>query len=208
LKAASGPAGTGSTAPPIGTSQGSSRMDQMKSALNEAIALVKNPVGYMTQNKDATIPVNTLIINYVAILALIPLVGRILGDLLFYQGAGLGGSIVGSIVAYIVDIIEVFVVGYIIAAVAPSFNSNKDQRKAMMLSAYIFTPVFLVGILSIIPFLGLLAILGLLYGLYIFYLGLPIVLNTPKDKTIVYVIVVFVIGVIIEYVISAILSFR
>src|SRR5580658_2417781 len=67
------------TSPSLGASQQGSRMDEMKAVLNNAIALVKNPVGYMTQNKDQNVSVNSLMINYVAILALVPLVGRLLG---------------------------------------------------------------------------------------------------------------------------------
>ena len=64
-----------------------------------------------------------------------------------------------------------------------------------MLAAFVYTPVFLIGILSIIPVLGYLSILGLLYGLYILYLGLPILQNTPKDKTVIYTIAVLVVSI-------------
>jgi hypothetical protein len=59
----------------------------MRAVLNNAIVLVSNPVGYMSQNKDQAVSMNSLMINCVAILALIPLAGRIIGDLLFFSGA-------------------------------------------------------------------------------------------------------------------------
>jgi hypothetical protein len=181
-------------------------MDEIRAVLNNAIALVKDPVGYMTQNKGQAISLNSLMINYVAILALVPLVGRIIGDLLFYGGAGVGYSIAGAIVSYILDIVEVFVIGIVIWKLAPSFNTSTDQTKSTILAAYVYTPVFLVGILSIVPVLGNLAILGLLYGLYILYRGLPILLNTPADKTVIYVVAVLVVSIIILAVISLIIG--
>ena len=181
-------------------------MDEMKSVLSNAMALVKDPVGFMTQNKNQTVSVNSLMINYVAILALIPLVGRLIGDLLFYGRHAVGYAVAGAILSYILDLVAVFVIGYVIWKLAPSFNTSADQSKATVLAAYVFTPVFLIGILSIIPVLGYLSLLGLLYGLYILYRGLPIVLNTPADKTVTYVIAVLVVSIIILAVISVIIS--
>jgi hypothetical protein len=196
------------TSPSLGAPQQGGRVDEMKAVLNNAIALVRNPVGYMTQNNDQTVPLNSLMINYVAILALIPLVGRLIGDLVFYSAARdvVGYAIAGAIVSYVLDLISVFVIGIVIWKLAPSFKTSTNQAKATMLAAFVYTPVFLIGILNIVPFLGYLAILGLLYGLYILYRGLPILLNTPADKTVVYVVAIFVVSIIILGVISLIIG--
>jgi len=196
-----------SSSPSIGASAKGGRVDEMKSVLNNAIALVSNPVRYMTQNKDQTVSVNSLMINYVAVLALVPLVGRLIGDLLFESSNGrLGYAIGGSIVAYILDLIAVFVIGYVIWKLAPSFKTSTNQARATMLAAFVFTPVFLIGILSIVPVLGYLSVLGLLYGLYIMYLGLPIMLGTPTDKTVTYVIAILIVSIIILFIISLVIS--
>ena len=140
------------------------------------------------------------------ILALVPLVGRLIGDLIFYSGNGVGYAIAGSIVAYILDVIAVFVVGIIIWKLAPSFNTSTNQSKATVLAAFVYTPAFLIGILSIVPVLGYLAILGLLYGLYILYKGLPIMLNTPTDKRVMYVVAILIISLVVELIISLVLG--
>jgi len=180
----------------------------MRAVLSNAIALVRNPVGYMTRNKGQTVSLNSLMINYVAILALIPLVGRLIGDLLFYSSAKdvVGYAIAGAVVSYILDLIAVFVIGIIIWKLAPSFKTSTNQAKATMLAAFVYTPVFLIGILSFVPILGYLSILGLFYGLYILYRGLPILLNTPADKTVIYVVAVLVASIIIIAIISLIIS--
>lgn len=194
--------------PSLASSQKGSRIDQIKGTLNNAIALVRNPVGYMTQNKDQTISVNSLMINYVAILALIPLIGRVIGDLIFYSKGkdALGYAIGGSILAFFLDIIAVFVIGWVIMWLAPRFKTSTNQARATMLAAFVYTPVLLIGILNIYPILGYLALLGLLYGLYILYRGLPILLNTPADQTLMYVIAILVVSFIIEIVIALIIG--
>jgi len=184
------------------------RVDEMKAVLNNAIALVKDPAGYMTQNKDQTVSLNSLMVNYVAILALVPLVGRVIGDLLFYSRAGdvVGYAVAGAIVSYVLDLVSVFVIGIVIWKLAPSFKTTADQAKATLLAAFVYTPIFLIGILNIVPVLGYLAVLGLLYGLYILYRGLPILLNTPEDRTVIYVVAVLVASIIILAIISVIIG--
>jgi polyferredoxin len=98
------------------------------------------------------------------------------------------------------------VIGIAIWKLAPSFKTSTKQAKATMLAAFAYTPVFLIGVLNIVPVLGYLAVLGLLYGLYILYRGLPILLNTPADKTVMYVIAVLIVSFIILAVLSLIIG--
>lgn len=180
-----------------------------------AIDLVKSPASVMTAYKDADTPINSLMIHYVAVLAAIPFIATLIGDLWYYGlfgylgflgGAGYGFAVVSAILTYILDIIGVFVVGLITWKLAPSFGTTTTQARATRLVAYAFTPAFLISILNIIPFIGVLSILGLLYGLYILYLGLPIMLNTPKDKALTYVIVVIVLTLVVYAIIGAIIG--
>jgi hypothetical protein len=60
-----------------------------------------------------------------------------------------------------------------------------------------------VGIFSLVPMLSILGILGL-YSLYLLYLGLPVLMKTPADKAMVYVIAVIVAAIVIYFVIATI----
>ncbi len=180
------------------------------SAFTDAIELIKNPSGFMTTNRDVDPTLKTLMINYVAVLAAVPFIATLIGDSWFY-GLFLGGRGIGyafgiAIVAYVLDIIAVFVVGFIIWKLAPNFGTTTNQVRATRMAAYTFTPAFLLAIFDIIPFLGIIAVLGLLYGLYILYLGLPILMSTPKDKVLSYVIVTVVATLIVYFVIRAIIA--
>ncbi len=177
--------------------------------IKRAINLVKNPAAFMTANKDADPPINSLMIYYVAVLALIPLVAILLGDLWYYgayRGVGYGYAFGDAILTYILEIIAVFVVGIITWKLAPSFGTSTTQVRATVLTAYAYTPYFLVSVFYLIPIIGIIALLGALYGLYITYLGLPILLNTPKDKVIIYLIVLVIVVIVVNVVINTIIA--
>ncbi len=182
--------------------------------INSAIALVRNPTGYMTANKDAPGSVRGIMVNYVAVLAAIPFVATLIGYLWYYDAflpVGFVGSFIAfaflsAILTYILDIVGVYVVGMVISMLATSFGSSNDQIKGLRLASFLFTPVFLIGILDIIPILSLLTILGVLYGLYILYLGLPIVLGTQKEKVVGYAIAVVVATFIVYLIIGAVIA--
>jgi len=182
--------------------------------INSAIALVKNPVGYITANKDSPATVRDIMINYVAVLAAIPFVATLIGDLWYYNmfiPLRFTGSIalyafVSAILFYILDVAAVYVIAIVIRMLAPTFNSTVDEIKSLKLAAYIYTPVFLIAILDIIPLLGFLTILGVLYGLYILYLGLPLVLGTPKEKVVTYVVAVVIATFVVYLIIGAIIG--
>ena len=148
-------------------------------------------------------------VNYVAILAAVPLVATLIGDSWYHAVFGfsvIGFSFALAIVSYILDVIGVFVVGFVMWKLGPSFGTTTTQVRATRLAAYIFTPFFLLSIFDIVPFLGIIAVLGLLYGLYILYLGMPILLNTPKDKVITYVIVTVVVTFVVYAIIGIIVG--
>ena len=62
----------------------------------------------------------------------------------------------------------------IIDGLAPTFSGQKNQENAMKLAVYSMTPAWLAGVFALIPGLGFLRLLALLYSVYVFWLGLPI----------------------------------
>ena len=182
--------------------------------INSAIALVRSPVSYITANKDAPATTMGIMVNYVAVLAAIPFLATLIGDLWYYSlfipigfaGSYVAFAFVSAVLTYILDVIGVYVVATVIGMLAPTFNSSNDKIKSLKLAAFIFTPVFLIGVLGIIPILAPLTILGVLYGLYILYLGLPILLGTPKERVVTYVVAVVIATLVVYLVIGAIVG--
>ena len=77
-----------------------------------------------------------------------------------------------AVVSYITALIGVFIIGFIIDALAPSFGGQKSQIQAMKVAVYSYTAAWVAGVLNILPVLGILAIIAAIYGLYIVWLGL------------------------------------
>jgi hypothetical protein len=100
----------------------------------------------------------------------------------------------------------VFLVGLIINALAPTFSGTKDQRQALKVAAYSLTPAMLSSVLALSPILAtLLQLLAGLYGIYVLYLGLPVLMQSPKEKAFGYTASV-VICTILVGIVFAILS--
>lgn len=77
----------------------------------------------------------------------------------------------------------VLVVALVINALAPTFSGTKDQRQALKVAAYSLTPAMLSSVLALSPILAtLLQLLAGIYGIYVLYLGLPVLMRSPREK--------------------------
>ena len=56
--------------------------------------------------------------------------------------------------------------------------------------------MMLAGVFNILPALSIVGLLVALYSLYVMYLGLPILMKNPKEKTITYMVVVVIASII------------
>lgn len=147
--------------------------------------------------------------NYVAILAAIPAVCGFIGTALVGTSVmgvgtfrvGIGTALVSAIIGYLLAFVGVYVLALIVDALAPSFGGSKGMGNALKLVAYSATPSWLCGVFALIPALSFLGILGL-YALYLFYVGLPVMMKSPQDKTLVYAIAVLVVGIVISLIIG------
>jgi hypothetical protein len=145
--------------------------------------------------------------NYVLPLAAIPAVCGLIGMLAF--GVSAFGftyrppvllSVAQAVVSYGVSLAMVFVTALIIEALAPNFGGTKDRIQALKVAAYAPTAVWIAGVFGLVPVLGVVALLGGLYSLYLLYLGLPKLMKTPQEKALPYFLVVLAVAVVITLV--------
>lgn len=115
-----------------------------------------------------------------------------------------GTGIAQAIVSYALALAGVYVLALIISALAPSFGGEKSLPQALKLAAYTSTPVWLAGILHLVPLLGVLILFAGVYGLYLLYLGLPQLMRAPRGRAFPYVAAVIVSAVVIYIVIALI----
>lgn len=148
-----------------------------------------------------------LFTGYAAILAAIPAVCGLIGGTVF----GVLGirtpiiaGLVGAVFGYVMSLVMVFVLGLIIDALAPSFDGQKNRVQAMKVAVYASTASWIAGVLQIIPMLGLLAIFGGLYSLYLLYLGLPKLMKTPEEKALGYTAVTIVVAIALSFAVMAV----
>ena len=153
-----------------------------------------------------------LFTRYVAILAAIPavcgfvgmsIIGRHIPMMGFYR-TGIVTGIVSAIVRYLLSFAIVYVLAIVVDALAPTFGGQRNQPNALKLMTYAMTPVWLAGALSLVPGLRLLGVLGL-YGVYVFWLGVPLLVKVPSEKSAPYTAAVAVGGIVISLVVASIL---
>jgi len=147
--------------------------------------------------------VSVLFTRYVAILALIPALAGFIGTSLVGSYVPFFRGLVSAVFGYFITFVIVYVVALIVNALAPTFDAQKNFPNALKLTVYSYTPAWLAGIFFLIPGLSFLTILGL-YGLYLMWLGLPPLMQTPRDKALPYAAAVLVCAVILEIVRGAI----
>jgi hypothetical protein len=148
----------------------------------------------------------SLLGKYVIPMALIPALALFIGygligfEILGSHIGNLGWGLTMGIKSLVSTILSYFLSTYVVDALAPNFSSQKDLGRSAQLVAYSSTAVWVAGIFYIIPSLWFLSILGL-YGIYLFYLGIPAMKKTPDDKRIIYMIVSAVVIAVISYVV-------
>jgi len=175
--------------------------------------IIFKPTDTWAEIKTEQTTIKKLYTSYAMILAAIPPIASFIGmSLLGYSmfsstfRLSFGWGISHAVVSYVLSLVGIYVVALIIDALAPNFGSQKNMINAMKVAVYSWTPSWIAGILMIIPALGPIAMLLSLYSLYLFYLGLPILMETPKDKAMGYCIVTIVVSIVVFILIGVISS--
>ena len=155
----------------------------------------------------------TLFKQYVVILAAIPVVASFIGMSLVGVGAfgvhvrvPILSGLVSAVLSYAVSLAMVWVLALIVDALAPSFGGTKNPLNALKVVAYSMTPGFVAGVLNLLPALSVLGILAALYGIYLLYIGLPVLMKCPPDKAIGYTAVVTICGIVAGILLGSIVA--
>jgi Yip1-like protein len=108
----------------------------------------------------------------------------------------IGSGITTAIVTYALTLAGTYILALIIDALAPTFNGKRNQIQALKVAAYSSTASWVAGIFALIPGLRMLGILGL-YSVYLLYLGLPVLMKTPRDRALAYTGVVLIAAIVL-----------
>jgi Yip1 domain len=141
----------------------------------------------------------SLLKNYVAILAAIPAVCGFIGASIIGVAGYRTGFFVGiasAVGGYILTFIGVYVMAFVIDALADMFGGAKSFANAFKVAAYAPTAAWIASVFAAIPVLSVLTVLGL-YTLYLLYTGLPLLMKVPEERALGYLLAVVVCAIIV-----------
>lgn len=106
-----------------------------------------------------------------------------------------------AIIAFGFGLVGIFLFGLIVNALAPTFAGISDRRQALKVAAYTATPAWLGSVLALSPVLPtLLQWAAFFYGIYVLYLGLPVLMRSPRERALGYtatvVLCTFLLGIV------------
>lgn len=157
----------------------------------------------------------SLLLGYALPVAALPAIaGFIKTSILGYGFLGvsvrgsMAGGITTAIFSVIVSLISVFVMGLIIDALAPTFGGTKNSTQALKTACYAYTAGWVAGIFILLSFgLGtLLMLLGMIYGCYLLYVGLPHTMKAPQEKAVGYAIISIIVAIVVGWILAAIVA--
>jgi hypothetical protein len=154
-----------------------------------------------------------LLTGYALPLALLPLVGSVLGALLFasflpYAGAALWTFVLGSaVIGLILGLVIIFVMSLIADALAPNFGGVRNATGALKMLVYSGTATWVAGFFTFIPIVGwLIALAGFAYAAYLIYLGSMAVMKVPASSAAGYTAVVIVIWIVLAFIVNMVVG--
>jgi hypothetical protein len=168
----------------------------MEKLLSRVKNIIFSPKSEWQVIKAEQTTLSQIIFNYAAVLIGVSTVAFMIGIAIFGMSMmgktmrySLGGILALGIVKFVLTIVGVIIAGMVINSLAPKFESKKNSIQALKVVVYSSTPGWVAGILSVIPALRVLVLLASLYGIYVWYLGLSPLMETPENKSTAYTII-------------------
>jgi hypothetical protein len=150
-------------------------------------------------------------VNYVGPLIIAAAVATAIGISVFGISAGFvtfrvsaGSALTQAVVQIGLGLVGVYITSIVINVLAPQFGGTADAGQAFRLAAYAPTPYWVASILTIIPQLGIIALLIGLYSVYLLFVGLPKLMKPAEDKALVYTLAVIGVMIVISILIAAV----
>lgn len=178
-------------------------------ALQERVTkIITDPKNEWLRIEPEPTSVADLYKGFIIPVAAIPVVASFIGSVViglpFIGRSNPISALVIAVFTLAMTLVGTYVSAFIVSKLAPTFSSVSDDRQALKLVAYSYTPLWVAGILNIVPLLGTLALLAWLYTIYVFYLGVPVMMKTPSDKVVPYMVVSALVMIVVSIVLGMI----
>ncbi len=184
----------------------------MDKIINTAKQFIVSPKSEWEVAKEDNNTAHQHVMRYVLPLALISAVAIFIGvgligyRVLGYRVQSVSGGLAQAIISLASILIGVYLSGFVIHKLAPTFNTTVTLDKAVKLVGFSYTAILLAGVLNIFPPLAFFTFLGGLYSLYILYIGFKPMTNVSDEKSSSYFIVSLLVIVGVYIVIGVILA--
>lgn len=174
------------------------------SVFEKARDIITKPTEAFGQIKKETASIKDLYLKYALPLAAIPAIANFIG-LSFIGNQFIRVSFLNSfllaVISYLGNMLALYVIAFLVNLVLPNFSGKKDLTAVMKLMVYSATALWLAGFFSIIPQISIFTLLGL-YSLYLLYVGVPILLDIPKEKSLILTILIVIIALVVMIVLG------
>jgi hypothetical protein len=131
--------------------------------------------------------IGELYASYAAPIALTPVIAEFAGRTI--SGDPASAAVEVATWGYLMSLAGVALLGGISAALAPWFGGAGDFRRAQQLAVYGQTPAWLGGLFLVVPWIGwVVALIGSLYALFVYWLGVEEMTGVSGSRRIPYVL--------------------
>jgi hypothetical protein len=160
----------------------------MNAIVRAAILLVKPSSGWTGIEKEPGDAI-FLLSGYVALFALIPALASFIGASLIgvivpaddVMREPVFDGLLNAVLGYAATFVQVLLIALMIDVLAPRFGGQRSFSRALNVTVYSFTPLWLAGIFLLLPGLRFLSFTAL-YGVYLLTKGLPVVMKSPAEN--------------------------
>ena len=166
------------------------------------MGIIKSPTSEWAVIASERDDIASLYLNYIVPLAAIPAISLFLG--LSIVGApifgryGFSTALSAAVAVFVSTLVGPLIGAVVIEQLAPKFKSSGDTLHALKLVAYASTPVWVAGVIYLIVVLSPIMIVAILYAIYLFYLGLPVMMRTTDDQVIPFMVVSALVIVVVS----------
>jgi hypothetical protein len=184
----------------------------MDKLINLAKQFILSPKEAWESVKDDTSSAQQHVTSYVFPLALIPAIATFIGvgiigySVLGYRVQSMELGISQAVISLVSTLLGVFISGFVIHKLAPSFQTEVSLDKAVKLVGFSYTAALVGGIFNIYPPLAILVFIAAIYSLYVLYLGFKPMTNVSEEKSVGYFVVSIIVIILVYVVIGIVLA--
>lgn len=174
--------------------------------INKVKEIIINPVQAWENIKHDTDDKQEILLKFALPLIVLGSVTTFIGSASFGLGHSTYIGFMSAIAYFISSVAGIYISAIVINELAQNFGSEKNLNNSFKLVIYSSSASFLATIISSLhPMLSFVGLFGL-YSIYIFWLGVKPMMNTPEDKKLGFVVISALIIITIIFLLNLILT--